>query len=245
MNEERCIMEELKVVASRIKELREIAGLSEAKAAELTGVSLSEYIALENGEKDFYFTFIYKCAQAFNVEIKDIVEGSSPTLTKYNLIRKGEGMAVARREGFSYVDLAPAFRNKAAEPFRVTIPSGSEKSFSTHEGQELDIVISGKLKIQIGDRVEVLNEGDSIYYNSSVPHALAAAEGDSCEIYAIVLRTQSTDDSAYLPKAYDYKVSAHEDNVAEIVKNFIACETDENGVLTSINFKNDDSFNFV
>ena len=58
---------------------------------------------------------------------------------------------------------------------------------TTHAGQELDIVIDGKLKVQVGEHYEVLGPGDSIYYDSSTPHGMIAVEGGDCTFYAIVL----------------------------------------------------------
>ena len=102
---------QLKDVASRIKTLREISGLSEEDMATKTEVTLDEYKTLEKGEKDFSFTFIYKCAQVFGVEMKDLLEGSSPSLSLYTVTKKGEGMPIARRVGFEYNNLAPSFKD--------------------------------------------------------------------------------------------------------------------------------------
>ena len=59
----------LKEVAGRIKDLREAKGYTPAELAKLTGVSLADYMLLEQGETDFSFTFIYKCAKACGVEV--------------------------------------------------------------------------------------------------------------------------------------------------------------------------------
>ena len=59
----------LKEVADRIKDLREAKGYTQEELAKLTGVSLEDYKVLEQGETDFSFTFIYKCAKACNVEV--------------------------------------------------------------------------------------------------------------------------------------------------------------------------------
>jgi len=65
---------QLKEVAERIRTLREIAGLSEKEMALLTNVTEKEYLELEKGEVDFNFNFIYKCADVFKVEMKDILK---------------------------------------------------------------------------------------------------------------------------------------------------------------------------
>ena len=131
-------------VARRIIALRLDMGLTQSEMAAKIGMSEEEYCYYESGSKDFSFTFIYKLAQVCGVEITDIMEGSSPSLTEYTLTRKGEGMPIARREGFVYNRLAPFFKNKIAEPFRVVIPY-SEEALNPpyhcvcHDGQEINI----------------------------------------------------------------------------------------------------------
>lgn len=161
----------LREIAERIRTLREIAGLSTAEASRLTDVSEDEYTKLESGENDFSFTFIYKCAQLFGVDVTDILKGSSPTLSSFSITHKGEGLPIVRRKGFNYNNLAPLFKNKVAEPFFVTARYNPDEQnhpikLSTHEGQEFDYILKGSLKVQIDDHVDIINEGDAIYYNS-------------------------------------------------------------------------------
>ena len=79
----------IKEMAGRIKDLREIMGLSVPEMAKKTGVSQEEYLLCENGESDLNFTFIYRCALAFNVDVTDIIEGHSPKLRSYTVTRVG------------------------------------------------------------------------------------------------------------------------------------------------------------
>ncbi|MFY9380390.1 MAG: XRE family transcriptional regulator, partial [Acutalibacteraceae bacterium] len=185
-------------VAQRIKTLREILEISEEEMAQNTNVSIDEYQKYELGEKDFSFTFIYKCAKHLDVDPTDLIRGVSPTLSSYSLTRKGDGLPITRRKGFEYVNMAPMFKKKVAEPFYVKMPYSKDEQdapikLSTHEGQELDIVISGRMKIQIGDHTEILEAGDSIYYDSSTPHGMIAIDGEDVEIYAIVLQSNAED----------------------------------------------------
>ena len=237
---------QLKEVAARIRELREISGFTEAQMAEKTEVTEEEYRVLERGETDFGFTFIYKCAHAFGVEIKDLLEGSSPNLSLYTVTRKGEGLPLARRTGFIYHDLAPSFKNKSAEPFWVKVPyePGGELVFSSHAGQEIDIVIKGKMFIQINERVEILTEGDTIYYNSSAPHAIKALDGKPCELYAIVLKAREDDFTFKMDRTPTEEVltQLRQSTVAD---EFVETDVDENGVLQDIRFKNTERFNFA
>ena len=240
---------EISEVASRIRTLREVAGMSQQEAASRTEVSLSEYRSLEQGEKDFPFTFIYKAAATFGVEMRDILEGTSPNLKLYTVTRKGEGMPIARNTGFTYHNLAPSFKHKSAEPFWVSIPAESENEppvFTKHNGQEIDIVIKGRLEIRIHDRMEILNEGDTIYYNSSYPHALRAMGGRVCEVYAIVLKPSETD-SSFDQNAVDPENAVAPEEITErtVADDFVSLSFDDKGVVNGISFKNEDRFNFA
>ena len=142
--------------------------------------------------------------------------------------------------------MAPSFKNKSAEPFWVKIPyeKDSELVFSSHAGQEIDIVIRGKLFIQINERVEVLTEGDTIYYNSSAPHALKAMDGKPCEIYAVVIKPTENDFTFSMDKAPTEEVMTQLKK-STVADEFVETELDENGVLKKISFKNAERFNFA
>lgn len=239
-------------VAQRIKTLREILEISEEEMAQNTNVSIDEYQKYELGEKDFSFTFIYKCAKHLDVDPTDLIRGVSPTLSSYSLTRKGDGLPITRRKGFEYVNMAPMFKKKVAEPFYVKMPYSKDEQdapikLSTHEGQELDIVISGRMKIQIGDHTEILEAGDSIYYDSSTPHGMIAIDDEDVEIYAIVLQSNAEDKADAPEKDFDQVVKHRLEREASktVIDPFVDAELDENGVLKNITFKNSDNFNFA
>ncbi|MCQ2518831.1 MAG: AMP-binding protein [Lachnospiraceae bacterium] len=244
--------EKIKEVAERIIALREDMNLSQAALAKKIGLSLEEYKKLESGEEDFSFTFIYKIAQVCGVEITDIMEGESPALTECTVTRKGEGVPILRREGFTYNRLAAKFKNKLAEPFYVKIPYSQEAlnppyEYSTHVGQELDIVIKGSLKMVVGDVVEILHEGDCIYYNSAIPHNEIALGGEDCEIYAVVMNPDAKGPARVENKVQTF--TATNVDLAQlqnpVYEKFIKTDVDEFGVVHSVKFMNDDNFNFA
>ena len=84
-------------VAARIREMREIMGWSTAEMAEKTEVTEAEYLEYENAKADLPFTFIHKCALAFEIDLTDLLEGrSAARLSSYTLTRKGMGQVTAR-----------------------------------------------------------------------------------------------------------------------------------------------------
>lgn len=231
-------------IAKRVKDLREIVGLSEQEMADKIGISEDDYKQHEEGKVDFGFGFIYKCADIFGVEMKDILEGQSPSLSLYTITRKGEGMPIKKTNGFVYDNLAPSFKDKIGEPFRVTIPytDTDYMYFSSHTGQELDIVISGSVKFSINGKTEILNEGDCAYYNSSVPHGLKAVGGKDCEIYAVVMKPNA--EEAAPNQTFVLKEEPKTEDTGCVCDKFIECDEDEDGRLTAIRFKNEEEFNF-
>ena len=105
-------MLELMEVAQRIKQTRELLGYTAEEMAEKTEVTLDDYNEFESGTRDFNFTFIYKCARSFGVDPTDLLKGTSPTLTGYELTKKGAGLPITRRAGYTYKNLASLFKTK-------------------------------------------------------------------------------------------------------------------------------------
>ena len=240
-------------MAKRIKELREIENISVSEMAEKTGVTEEEYVKCENGESDLNFAFLYRCAVALSVNVTDIIEGVSPTLKSYTVTRYGEGQEIAKAHGMTYYNLAYAFRNRIAEPLFVRSVYNEEATkkeieCTTHEGQEIDIIVEGKLKVRIGDHTEVLGAGDSIYYDSGTPHGMIAVDGKDCIFYAIVLNpTGEPIPELVAPKTVDDKTVIRKENKRKerLWHKYIDVVTNENGTPTSITFKNIERFNFA
>ena len=237
--------EHLKDVALRIRNAREILGLSEEIMAQNTDITADEYKAYENGEKDFDFTFIYKCAKCLNLDPTDLLKGASPTLTSYEVTRRGGGLPITRKEGYEYKNLASMFKNKTAEPYHVIIPyleNAGEGEASSHKGQEFDIVVKGRLKMTVGSNTEILEAGDTIYYNSATPHRMVAMDGNDVEIYAIVMKDV---DALGDNTAYDDMPYKNFQTDADVYSKFINTVEDKEGRLVDISFHNAEEFNFA
>jgi transcriptional regulator with XRE-family HTH domain len=180
-------------IARRIRALREDAGIGVDEMAEVAGVSVADYVALEAGKQDPTFTVLYRTAEKLGVDIVDLLTGQSPHLTGYSVVRSGQGLSMKRRAGFEYRHLAPTFRDKTAEPFFVTAPySATEQDapigLSRHVGQEFDYVLEGHLRFAYEDHVEELAAGDAVFYDSGRGHGMIATGGERCTFLAIVLK---------------------------------------------------------
>ncbi len=253
MEQMKELNQKIQEMAGRIKELRDIVGLSIQEMADKTGVSESEYVSCENGEKDLNFTFIYRCANALNVNVTEIIEGYSPKLKGYTVTRRENGQKISQAHGMTYYNLAYAFQNRIAEPLYVKSVYNEENAnkeieLTTHAGQECDIVVDGYLMVQIGKHKEILGPGDSIYYDSDTPHGMVAVNGKDCIFYAIVLNPtgEPIPELSNAKKLVDYKKNeTKKDTKQREYHKFIDIVEDEDGTPTSIKFKNQDKFNFA
>ena len=239
-------------IAARIRELREISGISLEEMAARTGVTVEEYRRCEEGTQDLAIAFLYRCVLILGVDMGDLLEGHSPKLRSYALTRRGEGQRIEEAHHMVGYSLASGFRNRIALPLYMELKYRPEAEagaieLTTHEGQECDIVISGKMKIQIGNKCEVLLPGDTIYYDSSTPHGMIAVDGEDCKFYAIVLSNSAAregEQAASVATVTKAKSVDTQDS-QRIYRNFIIPTEDAEGKITAIDFKNVDSFNFA
>jgi len=183
--------EQIKQIAMRIKDLREIYGISAETLANELGIPKDKYEEYESGEVDIPVSLLYKIANRFDVELTAILTGENPKLQTYCLVRKGKGVSVERRKDYKYQSLAYNFINKKFEPFLVTVEPCSEfesASYNTHPGQEFNYVIEGELKITIDYHELVLKEGDSLFFDSSIKHKMKALGNKPAKFLAIIMQ---------------------------------------------------------
>ncbi len=240
----------IREMAARIRELREITGLTVEEMAARTGISVEEYIESEAGNRNLSIAFLYHCSLSFGVDMGDLLEGRSPKLRSYALTRKGQGQRIEEAHHMVGYNLAADFRNRIALPLYMELNyrPGAEYEdieLTTHEGQECDIVIRGHMRIQIGGHTEILHPGDTIYYDSSTPHGMIAVDGEDCAFYAIVLRNAAARaDEQAATQAKPIR-PARQDEAAQRVYHDFILPTEQDGKLTAIAFKNEEQFNFA
>ena len=237
-------LSQLSAIASRLREMREIMGWTMEEMAEKTEVSADQYRLYEAGRTDMPFTFIHKSAQAFNMELTELLEGHNARLSSYTVTRRGTGESTAQEEGIAISNLAPKFKDKLAEPYWVRYEYSEKAQHEpihqvSHPGQEFDLVLQGSLKVQVGEHTEILREGDSIYYNSSLPHGMIAIDGKDCVFLAVVLAGEAKKEEEAAPVAPQARYDGH-----LIAEKFIDATEDEQGRLTAISFPNRETFNF-
>jgi len=241
---ENSAMFKLGEVAQRIAEMRQVLGMSVQTLSKKTGFSVEDCKAYEAGREDMPFSFIHNCALAFDVEMIELLEGKSPMLRYYQVTRGGAGQTTVDDDGILIKNLASRFKDKLAEPYFVRYEYSEEQQnkpihTDTHSGQEFDYVLSGKLKVQVGDHVEVLSEGDSILYDSSTPHGMIAVDGAPCSFIALVLAGEKVAEEEISRTIVHARKSER-----LLCEDFIKCVENERGELQSISFENADKYNF-
>ena len=176
-------------IAVRVRELREIWGESEETVANALNIPLERYKKYESGEADLSISFLCEIAARYHVEVTALMTGDDPRLHKYCLVRSGKGVSVERRKEYQYKSLAYNFTHKKVQPFLVTVePDAPETpvSLNAHEGQEFDYVLSGSLLLNVAGKEMTLNAGDSIYFDSGYPHGMKAV-GDKAAVFLAVV----------------------------------------------------------
>ena len=167
--------EQIRQIAQRIRELREILDVSPEDAAGKIGIGVDEYLRYENAQADIPIGVLYGLAGEFGVDPTVLLTGDAPRMDDYTIVRSGQGVEVERYAGYSFRALAFNFKNRDMDPMIVTLRhSDKPAELVTHSGQEFNYVLEGSIKIVIAKREFVLDTGDSVYFNPAVPHGQRA-----------------------------------------------------------------------
>jgi quercetin dioxygenase-like cupin family protein len=181
---------EILQIAERLKGLREAVGASVEEIASVGGVLPEKYTAFENAEEDIPIGFLKQIAAEYKVDLSALLFADEPRMTSYFLTRKDKGLSIERVSDYKYQSLAAGFLNRKADVFQVTVepkPDTTPIHHSSHAGQEFALVLGGKLLLQLRDKDIVLEEGDSIYFDASIPHGMKALEEKPVKFLTVVI----------------------------------------------------------
>lgn len=177
-----------------IRQLRESQSMSIEELSGKCQMSISELEHLETGELLPSLAPLMKIARALGVRLgtflDDDVQGGAV------LARGGQAASVMRFSGsgpsnrgeLEFYSLAARKKDRHMEPFVVEVHPGEEKMpvLSSHEGEEFLYVLQGAIEVVYGRETHTLQEGDSIYYDSVVPHEVRASGGRDARLLAVV-----------------------------------------------------------
>ena len=180
----------IKSIANRLRGLREVLELSAQEVAESCHLRVEEYMALESGESDISVNVLQTIARRYGISLDVLMFGEEPKMNAYFITRAGAGVSVERRKAYKYEALASGFRDRKADPFIVTVepaPTDAPMHLNSHEGQEMNYVLEGRLLIGLNGKEIVLNTGDSLYFDSGLPHGMKALDGKTVRFLAIIM----------------------------------------------------------
>jgi transcriptional regulator with XRE-family HTH domain len=180
--------DQIKLIAERLRGLREVLELKQEDIAHDCDISLNEYIQAESGDYDISVSMLQKIARKYEVALDALMFGEEPKMSSYFLTRAGKGTSIERTQAYKYQSLAAGFKNRIADPFIVTVePNDNPIVFNNHSGQEFNFLIDGCMLININGKELILNEGDSIYFNSKLPHGMKALNGKKVRFLAVIM----------------------------------------------------------
>lgn len=182
--------DQIKQIAERLRGLREVLELSIEEMAKGAEISSEEYQLAETGDNDISVSMLQKIARAYNIALDALMFGEEPKMASYFLTRAGKGVSIERTKAYKYQSLASGFIKRDADPFIVTVEPKADDipmNYNSHNGQEFNYILEGRMLLSIGGKDLILNEGDSIYFNSKLPHGMKALDGKKVQFLAVIL----------------------------------------------------------
>jgi len=168
-------MEEIRQMAARIRELRDISGYSPCEMAGLLGMDTALYERYEKNGEDIPINVLFRISAIFKVDLNEILTGQSPHLESYCLVKRGKGVETDRYPGYRFHSLAYTYKHRVMEPLLVTVEAGGpDTALITHGGQEFNFCLEGTMELLFDGKVLRLEEGDCVYFNPMRPHGQRA-----------------------------------------------------------------------
>jgi transcriptional regulator with XRE-family HTH domain len=183
-------------IGQRVRLVRQEKGMTTEDVGQRTGLSPDYLDQIEADELSPPLGVLIKIAKALDMKLGRFI--STGEVKPFTVVRKDERRIVSRytsaqgdQYGYTYESLAPDKKDRHMEPFMVTlVPSKAKKELSTHEGQEFIYILEGAMEVTLKDFTDVLYPGDSIYYDSAIPH-LVRCHGDKETVILAVLYTKN------------------------------------------------------
>ena len=189
----------------RIAELRSTYSISRETLAERSGIPVELVAKIEDEGYIPDLAPLIKIARALGVRLGTLLddhEELGPVITRgseaASTARFVTGLpseknntalpagAAQEHKGLSFKALASDKNGRHMEPFIVDIAANAEQNKSSHEGEEFIHVVSGNVLIEYGAESYILAVGDSIYYDSIVPHRVLSSGGKAAQILAVI-----------------------------------------------------------
>lgn len=187
-------MENKNSLGKKVQLFREMRNLSIEEVSKRSGLCVDEIQKIENGDLIPSLTPLIKIARVLGTRLGSFLdddENLGPVVTRketHTSITRFSNRDGAVSSDLDFFSLAQNKTSRHMEPFLIDIHPLSEKEYrmSSHEGEECIYVLSGSIEVKYGTETHVLNEGDSIYYDSIVEHHVHSASGEAAKILAVI-----------------------------------------------------------
>ena len=187
-------MDTSKIVGEKIKSLRESRSISMEELAQRSGLALEQIERIEGNIDLPSLAPLIKIARVLGVRLGTFLDDQDETGPA--ICRKAEAgdsisfsnNAIQSRKHMEYQSLAKAKSDRHMEPFIIDVDATDDIDFvlSSHEGEEFIFVMEGVMEVCYGKNTYLLEAGDSIYYDSIVPHHVHGYQGQAAKILAVV-----------------------------------------------------------
>jgi len=180
-------------IGKHIKRIRRQRKLTLEFVGESTGFTKAYISLIESGKKLPPIATLSKIAHVLNVDIGAFFN-QNKTEDEITLVRREERKTVVRDGtafGYQYEAIAPLKRRKKMEPFIITHPPNLPETNMRvdHEGEELFFVLEGKINVFYGEKKYCLRKGDSIYFNSGIPHRSEGVGNKPAKALAVIYQS--------------------------------------------------------
>ena len=187
-------MDTSKIVGEKIKSLRENRNISMEELAQRSGLAVEQVERIENNIDLPSLAPLIKIARVLGVRLGTFLDDQDETGPA--VCRRAESgdtisfsnNAIQSRRHMEYHSLAKSKADRHMDPFIIDVDATEDQDFvlSSHEGEEFIYVLRGRMEISYGKNTYLLEEGDSIYYDSIVPHHVHGYQGEAAQILAVV-----------------------------------------------------------
>ncbi|QCQ22540.1 helix-turn-helix domain-containing protein [Desulfoglaeba alkanexedens] len=181
-------------IGHKVRELRQKHRYTLQDLAHKTGLSKPFLSQIENNHVVPPIATLLKLARALNVGLAHFFQDQEEN-EKISITRPSDRMRMDRRPhqdkeqvNYIYESLERRKSSKRMEPFLVEFPvqEVERMEFQSHTGEEFLYLLEGKVEFRTGDRVEILEAGDSIYFDSDISHSFRCLSDQPAKAVAVL-----------------------------------------------------------
>ncbi|MGW1042215.1 helix-turn-helix domain-containing protein [Streptomyces sp. NPDC002547] len=179
--------EDLTAVAPQLRALRRRASLTLEAAARAAGLSPAHLSRLETAQRQPSLPMLLALARIYGTTVSELL---GETVADQEAVVRASDMEPTRAGGWTYWQAGAPGRGMQA--LRVHVPHGAQGDIvRVHPGEEWLYVLSGRLRLRLGDTTHVLATGDSAHFDSLTPHRIAAADHGGTDLLFVHTLLQS------------------------------------------------------